>query len=48
MCQGSAGIMGMGMGVVMSPSSPEVFKHSLEVAWQAYFRSKYSLRTKQF
>lgn len=35
-------------GIVMSSSSLEVFKHSLEAACQAYFRDKYSIRTKRF
>ena len=36
-----------GKGVVMSPSSLEVFKHSLEAACQAYCRDKNSIRTKR-
>ena len=38
----------MRMGVIMRPPSLEVFKHSLEAACLAYFRGKYSLRTKRF
>lgn len=42
MRQGRALIVRRGTRVVMSPSSLEVFKHSLEAACQAYFRGKYS------
>lgn len=48
MCQGRALIVRIGMRVVMSPSSLEVFKHSLEAACQAYFRGEYSIRTERF
>ena len=34
-------------GVIMRPPSLEVFKRSLEAACLAYFRGKYSLRTKR-
>lgn len=36
------------MGVVMSPLSLGVFKHSLEAVCQVYFRGKYRIRTKRF